>query len=303
MSESIRTDSILHFHEGVFGEEGYAVPNHGKRPGTLNSRIFKLTVLLGQNLFAMLHRRDVDLRVPPRVNFLMDMHDLYVRMQQLLEAYTIPHNQSQMEPVHVSPAGHIWKVWPVPFYNVRNDMIRDWAAMIMYGISELFQHSENATEMDFGPRLRSVIDPYLKRVYQEMAIQCFGKTQQQVLADGFFLTQADFDGYNPDIFFTGTERVDTVPNLGRVMTEDMLSPLREGLLVTALPTDLRPFPGTLHGYYDTFGADLQSALDAEGALVDSSLKSSTAQGSASRTAMQGTASGGTSGRQIMQPTL
>ena len=64
---TIRSDAILHYHEGIWGTLGYAVPHHGNEPGTLNPRLFRLVSLLGRQLFDMMHRRDIDLTVPPRI--------------------------------------------------------------------------------------------------------------------------------------------------------------------------------------------------------------------------------------------
>lgn len=270
---SIKTDAILHFHEGLWGREGYAVPNHGNQPGTLNERIAELTDIIGINVFSMMHRDDIDMAVPPRKAFLMDLHGLYVRINNLLVAHTVPHNEEQFETIHVNPAGRIFRVWPVPFYFVRNKMIKQWCSLMLFCLAEIMQHTENRLPMDIGPRLSKVVRAYLFRVYASMAIQCFGKTREETQVENFFLTQADFDRFNPDVFFTETEKVDTVPNLGRVFTEDMLSPLRDGILVTALPANMKPFPNTLDGYYDAFYASQEQQLKEADALVPSSVAS------------------------------
>lgn len=180
----------------------------------------------------------------------------------------VPHNTPEFEPIHATPAGSVFKVWPTPYYNVRNEMIKEWADMTLMCISELFQHSENSKDADVGPRVESVISQYMRRAYTSMAIQCFGKTREEVSAPGFLLTAEDFSNYNPDPWFTGTERTDTVPNLGRVFTEDMLAAIRDGILVTALPANLTPFPGTLLGYYETFRDQAQAEREQRGTQVD-----------------------------------
>jgi hypothetical protein len=303
---SIKTDAVLHYHEGIWGKEGYAVANHGNQPGTLNERIHELVEVIGVNVFAMMHRDDIDMTVPPRKGVLLDLHNLIVRIHNLLEAHTVPHNEEQFDTIHVNPAGAVFRVWPVPYYFVRNRMMKEWCTLGLYCISEIMQHTENRLPMDIGPRLSGVVRGYMRRIYRSMAITCFGKTREEAFAEGFFLSQADFDAYNPDAFFTETERVDTVPNLGRVFTEDMLSPLRAGLLVTALPADMRPFPNTLDGYYDAFYRSQDQQLTEHGANTpasEASNKPAQRQPLTPTGSTSGSSQPQSGGRTILTPTL
>lgn len=281
---TIQTDAILHYNVGAFGVDGWAIPNPGDDPGTLNPRISQLTDVIGKNLFSMMTMRDVDLATPPRVNFLKDVHNLHIRLRQLLAAFTVPHNVDEFVPQHATPAGSIWRVWPVPYYHVRNAMIKEWCELALFCCTELFQHSENVKDADIGPRVQQLINSYFNRIYRSMSIQCFGKTREEVSVVGFELLQADFDAYNPDAFFTGTERVDTIPHLGMKFTEDMLAHLRDGILVTSLPAGLKPHPNTLFNIDQSWRTEAEIERVERGTAVEAGATGSHVEGGPAATA-------------------
>ena len=260
---SLKNDAILHYHEGRLGELGYAVPNFGNDVATLNPRLYALAGLVGRGLFHMLHRRDIDLNTAPRIAFLKDMHDLYVNLTVRVDSWTVPDNVEEHEPVHATPSQMIWKVWPVPFFRMRNEWIKDWAGIFLQLISEIFQHTENAKDADISPRVATIVKRYASRAYHDMAGRCFLKTKDALAAQGGYLTQEDFDAANfshvPD-----WERMDTVPDLGAAVTEDMIAPFRDGLYVTLLPADLQPYTGLVNPQLDAAAADTRAQQIAGG---------------------------------------
>ena len=149
-----------------------------------------------------------------------------------------------MEVLHARPAGEVFRVFPVPFFLVRNQFMRRWAELILMSLAEAMQHTENRKSLEISTAFAGQVGQYIRRVYINMAIELFGKTRAEATADGFALTDADFAAYNPGDFFTQTEMVDTVPRLDRVFTEDRLDVLAEGIPVTELP-ELQPWPTNL----------------------------------------------------------
>lgn len=242
------TDAILHYDVGVFGEAGYAVPNWSNDVGSLNPQILDVVNLFGLNLFNIMHHEDADLRIPPSINTIRRLHRLFIRSKQVLGGRAVAPGTSNLETVHVRPAGEIFRVYPVPFFRVRSPFMRRWCELILIAISEAMQHTENRKEMEFSTAFAGQIGQYVKRVYENMAIELFGKLQAEVRDDAFELAEADLAGYDPAQFFTSTELVDSVARLDRVFTEDRLEVLREGIPVTHLPP-LRPWPNNLTDYY------------------------------------------------------
>lgn len=243
------SDAILHYNVGIFGEAGYAVPNWSNDIGSLNPTIIDWTQLVGRNLFHIMHHEDVDLRIPPSRNTLERVHKLYLRAANILAGRAVPSGERNMEVQHVRPAGDVFRVYPVPFFKVRNPFLKRWAELVLLSLSEAMQHTENRKEMEVSTAFAGTVGQYLRRVYSNMAIELFSKDRTTAMADGFVLTEADFAAYNPAAFFTSTEMVDTVPRLDRVLTEDRLELLSEGIPVTELPADIAPWPTNLTNFY------------------------------------------------------
>jgi hypothetical protein len=243
------TDAILWYNVGIFGEAGYAVPNWSNDIGSLNPQILDWTDLVGRNLFHILHHEDVDLRIPPSINTLKRVHKLYLRAASILAGRAVAPGVNNMEIQHARPAGEVFRVYPAPYFKVRNPFMRRWAGLVLVSLAEAMQHTENRKEMEISTAFAGQVGQYLRRVYVNMAIELFGKDRATADADGFVLTDADFAAYNPGDFFTQTEMVDTVPRLDRVFTEDRLELLAEGIPVTQLPATLTPWPTNLTNFY------------------------------------------------------
>ena len=243
------TDAILWYNVGVFGEAGYAVPNWSDDVGSLNPQILDWVDLVGRNLFTIMHHEDADLRIPPSINTCKRVHKLYLRAANILAGRALPPGTDNMEVLHARPAGEVFRVYPVPYFRVRNPFLRRWAGLVLVSLAEAMQHTENRKEMEISTSFAGLVGQYLRRVYANMSIELFGKSRDQALADGFVLSDADLAAYNPGEFFTTTELVDTVPRLDRVFTEDRLEVLSEGIPVTQLPADLAPWPTNLSNFY------------------------------------------------------
>jgi hypothetical protein len=242
------SDAVLWYNVGEFGRAGYAVPNWSNDVGSLNPQVLDWTHLVGRNLFHIMHHEDADLRIPPSINTVKRIHKLYIRAGNILAGRAVPPGENNMEVLHARPAGEVFRVFPVPFFLVRNQFMRRWAELILISLAEAMQHTENRKSMEISTAFAGQVGQYLKRVYTNMAVELFGKTRAEASADGFALSDAEFSAYNPGDFFTQTEMVDTVPRLDRVFTEDRLEALSEGISVTELP-ELHPWPTNLTLHY------------------------------------------------------
>lgn len=257
-----QTDAVLWYNVGVFGQEGYAVPNCSNDPGTVNPNIADLVSLMGRNLFTIMHHPDASQRTPPSINTLQRVHRLYVRAGAILQGRSVPPGEVRFEPQHVHPAPEIFVVYPCPYFKVRNPHLKRWAGYVFGAMGEAMQHTENGNPSVISTNFGGLIGSYLKIVYSNMAIELFGKTREEANADGFLLTESDFTAYDPSKWFTSTEMMDTVPRLDRKFTEDQLAPLGEGIPVTSLPP-LTPWPtNTVALYQQLRGDDINAEDDA-----------------------------------------
>lgn len=249
------TDAVLWYNVGVFGDAGYAVPNWSNDVGSLNPQILDWVELVGRNLFHIMHHEDVDLRIPPSINTCKRIHKLYLRAANVLAGRSVAPGEDNMEVLHARPAGEVFRVYPVPYFKVRNPFLRRWAGLVLVSLSEAMQHTENRKELEISTAFAGQVGQYVKRVYTNMAIELFGVPRETAMAPGFALSDDQLRSYNPAAFFTGTEMVDTVPRLDRVFTEDRLSLLGEGIPVTELPAELAPWPTNLSNFYETTRTD------------------------------------------------
>lgn len=249
------TDAVLWYNVGVFGDAGYATPNWSNDVGSLNPQVLDWVDLVGRNLFHIMHHEDADLRIPPSINTCKRVHKLYLRAANILAGRAVPSGVDNMEVQHARPAGEVFRVYPVPYFKVRNPFLRRWAGMILVSLSEAMQHTENRKEMEISTAFAGQVGQYVRRVYTNMAIELFGTPRETAMADGFALSDADLTAYNPAEFFTATEMVDTVPRLDRVFTEDRLEMLAEGIPVTELPADIGPWPTNLSNFYGSTRTD------------------------------------------------
>lgn len=259
------SDAVLHYDIGVFGELGYGVPNPSDDFATLNPTISEFVSGAGAQLFSIMHHPDADMRTAPRLNTLLRIHRLYESSSRLLVGRMVPHNVPDMEAKHIQTGGDVFRAHPCPYFLVRNPYLRRWAGYIMLMISEAMQHTENRRPIEISEDFAGLMGQYLRRVYREMAIELFGKTRDEVANPIFLLTDADFQSYDPTKLFPGTEAFDTVPALNRVMTEDQLGILRDGIPYTQLP-NLKPWPVNINEYYETLrpGGQSPAAVDVTG---------------------------------------
>lgn len=258
------SDAVLWYNVGVFGDAGYAVPNWSNDVGSLNPQILDWVDLVGRNLFHLMHHEDVDLRIPPSINTCKRVHKLYLRAANILAGRAVAPGSDNMEALHSRPAGEVFRVYPIPYFKVRNPFLRRWAGMVLVSLAEAMQHTENRKEMEISTAFAGQVGQYLRRVYVNMAVELFGKSREEAMTDGFMLSDADLAAYDPSKFFTSTEMVDTVPRLDRVFTEDRLELLNEGISVTELPADIAPWPTNLTSFYGATRRDGNLRSDATG---------------------------------------
>lgn len=263
--DNIKTDAALWYNVGVYGQLGYAVPNPSNDIGTLNPNIADITNLIGRNLFLIMHHEDVDMSVPPSINTLRRVHMLYVRAGQVLSGRAIPPGTPNMETDHVTPGGDVFRVFPIPYFKVRNAYMKRWANWTLICLAECFQHTENRKTIEISTNFAAMVGKYMNRVYTNMAIECFGKKREEALVDGFVLKDDDFKNYDPNKFFTPQEMIDTVPSFDNVFTEDRKAGLAAGIAITDLPV-LQPYPVNLISAYERMREAAESKVNPDTGL-------------------------------------
>lgn len=231
---TFKTDQALWYNVGIWGELGYAVPNFGDDPTTLNDGIHYLTSVVGRNLSAVMHHPDCDLRTPPSINTLTRLHKLILRARQILSGRDVAPGEPDMESVHTSPASMVHLIYPVPYFKVRNHHLKQYCGLMLNALAEMMQHTENRKPYEISTRFSGMVGQYFHRVYRLMATELFGIDPEKAKALDFTLTDADLKGYDPGKWFTSTEMIDAVAPLFQVPTEDDLIVLTDGIPATQL---------------------------------------------------------------------
>lgn len=237
-------DSILWYNVGQFGPLGYAVPNWSDDVETNNVSIRELVELAGQNLSLIMHSDDARMRTPPSMNSILRIHQLYVRIGTLLQGRARKDSDLLFESVHSTPALEPFRVFPVPYFKVRNTWLKRWGELVLRCIGEMMQHTENTRSDEITMQFAGVVGKYMSRIYVNMATELFGIQRADADKPGFLLSNEQLANYNPSSFVTSTERIDTVTPMANALTEDTLFVVRNGILVTQLP-NLTPYPSSI----------------------------------------------------------
>lgn len=263
---AFQTDQPLWYNNGVWGELGYAVPNFGNDPNTLNETIHYLTSVIGRNLSAIMHHPDVDLRSPPTINTLTRIHKLITRARTILGSRDVESGEFRMEPVHSSPAQLEFLIYPVPFFKVRNGWMKQYCGLILAALTEAYQHTDNRIAFEISTQFSGTLGQYLHRVYRLMAVELFGVPIEAAKALDFTLTAEQLASYRPEAVFTSTEMIDTMPPTALVPTEDDVRVLTDGIPASLL-VGLSTYPsGALAGAAVVSGSTQTGTVSATGAF-------------------------------------
>src|SRR5688500_13351582 len=145
-----KTDQPLWYNNGVWGRKGYAVPNFGNDPTTLNETIHQLVSVTGRNLSAIMHSTDADLRTPPSINTIARIHKLIVRARQIVGSRAKAPGEFNMEPDHSAPAPQVHIIFPVPYFKVRSPHLKRYCGFILAALAEAMQHTENRRPIEIS---------------------------------------------------------------------------------------------------------------------------------------------------------
>jgi hypothetical protein len=240
-TQQFGTDQVLWYNNGVWGQFGFAVPNFGDNSATINSTIAELVSLMGRNLQAIMLHTDASLRVPPSINTITRIHKLIIRARGILASRAVPPGTANMEATHATPAGQDFIIFPAPFFKVRNPHLRRYAEYILTCLSEMCQNTENIKSIEISTDFSGRVGQFLQRVYKEMATELLMIPAADASKADFTLTDAQLQAYNPALWFTSTEMIDTVPPLNQIPTEDDLAVLTDGIPASLL-VNLQKYP-------------------------------------------------------------
>ena len=231
----MNNDAFLWYNVSDWGRFGLAIPNFSNDTKSQNDTIRYLTDVVGRNLQAILWHPDARLRTPPSINTLTRIHKLCTRARSILASRAVPANILNMETAHALPAPEEFLVYPTPYFKVRNQWLKQYAGLMLLGLTEAMQHQENARPLEISEGFSGLIGQYVHRVYRLMATELFRIPLADATKPDFTITEEQLAGYNPSAWFTSTELIDTVAPLDDWPTEDDLEVLTNGIPISHLP--------------------------------------------------------------------
>lgn len=244
-TSQVSTDSFLWYNVKGWDDYGLAVPNWSNDVQSKNATIVKLVNTMGRNLAAIGWRDDANLRTPPSINTLIDIHQLCIRARSILSSRAVPPGTEQAQADHFDPAPQDFLVYPVPYFKVRNDWMKEYIGLALIALTEAIQHTENFKGYEITTTFAQSIGQWIHKIYSLMAIELLrvpvpeddplNKSAANPKNPTFTLTDAQIRAYNPAEWFTKTEMIDIVPPFSARPTEDTLEVLTNGIPISLLP--------------------------------------------------------------------
>lgn len=214
------TDAILPF---MYNQIKWGVPNTGDNKETSNLSMARVFDKIGEHLQAMSVRTDCFVPGPPTVEFAKSFHNMFVRLNQLIDESTKPDNIPRLAAAHVTNERRAFKIYPVRYFDVKNDYCRRYIELCLQGLGNISQLSENGWENDWSEETAIEMKKLFREAYRLMCMELFQVpyTDAMKVFDNktpFYLTQAQFDNYS-------VKHIPTIewmkfPPLGSVLTED-----------------------------------------------------------------------------------
>lgn len=229
------TEAALWYNVGDFAQLGLAVPNCDGYTVSQNNGILKFVDVVGRNLAAIMFHTDSKLRTPPSINSIRRIRKLCERITTLLDAEAIPPGTPNMETVHGDPSPADFIIYPAPYFLVRNTWLKEYAGYVLMMLTDAIQHTENRKPIEISTTFASQMSPYIKRIYQRIAIELLLVDKATAQADGFQITEAHLTAYDPTKVVTSTEMIDTVSDLQQAPTDNELFPVTAGIAAGMLP--------------------------------------------------------------------
>jgi len=123
------TDAVLWYNVASSQSRLRRPQNWSDDIGSLNPQILDWCYLVGR-IFSHMHHEDVDLRIPRRSSRSANPQTVRPRGKTFCWPCRPP-AKNNMEVAHARPPAKVFRVFPVPFFLVRNQFMRRWREILM----------------------------------------------------------------------------------------------------------------------------------------------------------------------------
>ena len=215
-------DAILPY---MFKGVKWAIPNVGDNKETHNLAMARLFEKIGEHLQAFSVRTDCFVPGPPTLGAVKHHHNMFVRLCGLIDTNTKRDNVERLEAQHIAHERRAFKVYPVRYFDIKNDYCRRWCELGLQALSNLAQLSENTWSNDWSEATGREMKMLFREGYRLMCVELF--KVPVIDAEGvfddeepYFLSAEQFATY--DVSHIPTIEWIKHPALGSEFTEDEL---------------------------------------------------------------------------------
>lgn len=201
----------------------WAIPNIGDNLETHNLSMSRIFDKINEHLQAFSLMRDCFAYNPPTVGCVKAHHNMFVRLNNIIDTVTKMDNQERLEAPHVTHERRQFKIYPVRYFDMKNDYTKRWVELGLQGLSNIAQLSENVWANDFSEASAREMKKLFREAYRLMCVELFQVPITEAAkvfddAEPYYLQQAQFDTYNTDHI----PEIEWIrqPALGAFLTED-----------------------------------------------------------------------------------
>ena len=218
-------DAILPY---MFQGVKWAIPNVGDNKETHNLAMARLFEKVGEHVQAFSVRTDCFVPGPPTLGAVKHHHNMFVRLCNLIDTNTKRDNMERLEAHHITHERRAFKIYPVRYFDVKNDYCRRWIELCLQAMSNISQLTENTWANDWSEATGKEMKKLFREGYRLMCVELFNVPvieAEKVFDDStpFFLTKNHFETY--DVGHIPTIEWIKHPALGGEFTEDELRPI------------------------------------------------------------------------------
>lgn len=240
LREIWQTDEILWFKNGRWGLCGYAMPNGQGKTWTNNATLFKCHKLIGQMLFELMHRVDVQFTAPLHKDWLWEWQKCLLLLRGQVRAFRIdPGTTLDIKPEHVRNTRKTFLVYPIPYFGgrVRQEDALDQASWGLALLGEMQQHSSNEYADRLSGPFCDMVESYIRGAFLRVATKYFGYSADEIRKNPEFQIAPEkfgSDQFRPQDKLPQTEQSVERPSISWWPTENDLSAIRGVAYTTAL---------------------------------------------------------------------
>lgn len=263
------SDQVLLYDVAPWNELGFGVPAFGyENIGTLNRGVHGLADEIGRlQLYVMTHVDAMRMQ-PPSRNTIERLCKMLNRVQKVFGARKKAYNEIRVEEKHAKPAPLVWSIHPVPYFRaalVRNKWLAEYNDLVMIGLTNIYQHSDNNLALTVTKAMAEDIWVYFNEIKLRLGNELLGISMDELAKVDFIFDTPHYEKYEPDKVVVNMEGIDKPGPIFNLPTERDLYDLLQGIPATTLLPLLKQYPvGPVPGATGQSGLPLPAAAAASG---------------------------------------